>query len=136
MLKGLSAVNRRTKAAREIVKWRAELLADLGGEARLTAAQRTRIETLVRTKLILEHVDAELLEHESLFAKKRGRLRKEVRPLLDMRQRMADSLERGLAALAQAQKGSAVALPSIDDLVAAQQADSTSSARPGRKGRR
>jgi hypothetical protein len=116
MLKGLSAVNRRTKAAREIVKWRAELLADLGGEARLTAAQRTRVETLVRTKLILEHVDAELLEHESLFARKRGRLRKDVRPLLDLRQRMADSLERGLAAVGQVAKH-AGPLPSIADLV-------------------
>ena len=37
MVRGLAAVNRQTKAAREIVKWRAELLADLGGEARLTA---------------------------------------------------------------------------------------------------
>jgi hypothetical protein len=53
MLRGLAVVNRRTKAARDVVKWRAELVAELGGEPGMTAARLTRIETLVRTKLLL-----------------------------------------------------------------------------------
>jgi hypothetical protein len=129
MLRGLAAVNRRTKAAREIIKWRAELLADLGGEARLTAAQRTRCETLVRTKLLLEHLDAELLEHHTLFARN-GRLRQTVKLILTERNRMADSLERGLAALGQAQKGAAAPLPSIEDVLAQQ---ATAAARPAKR---
>jgi hypothetical protein len=133
MLRGLAAVNRRTKAAREIVKWRAELLADLGGEARLTAAQRTRCETLVRTKLLLEHLDAELLEHHTLFARK-GRLRQTVKLILTERNRMADSLERGLAALSNSTAKNSGPLPSIDDLVA--QEDAKRSAPRGSKRRR
>jgi hypothetical protein len=132
MLRGLAAVNRRTKAAREIVKGRAELLADLGGEATLPAAIRTRVETLVRTKLLLEHCDAELLEHTSLFGKK-GRLRQAVKPILTERNRMADALERGLAALGQAQKGSAAPLPSIEDVLAQQ---ATVAVRPANQGRK
>jgi hypothetical protein len=33
----------------------------------MTAARLTRIETLVRTKLLLEHLDAQLLEYDTLF---------------------------------------------------------------------
>jgi hypothetical protein len=119
-LRGLSAINKRTKAAREIVKWRAELMQDLGGEPTLTAAQRTRIETLVRTKLLLEHLDAQLLEHGTLFGKK-GHLRATVKAILSERNRMADSVERGLAALGQRDKAAGPALPPIADLLVGSQ---------------
>jgi hypothetical protein len=119
-LRGLSAVNKRTKAAREIVKWRAELMDDLGGEPRLTAAQRTRVETLVRTKLLCEHLDAQLLEYDTLFSRKRGALRPTVKAILAERNRMADALERGLSALgAKASKDGAI-LPDLADVIAAQ----------------
>ena len=42
MLRGLAVVNRRTKAARDVAKWRAELVAELGGEPGMTAARLTR----------------------------------------------------------------------------------------------
>ena len=116
MLKGLSAVNRRTKAAREIVKWRADLVAELGGESGMTLARLTRIETLVRTKLICEHLDAQLLEYATLFSRKRGTLRPHMRAILTERNRMADALERGLAALG-ASRTKGTILPSLDDLV-------------------
>lgn len=51
MLRGLAVANRRTKAARNVVKWRAELVAELGGEPGMTAPRLTPIETLFRTKL-------------------------------------------------------------------------------------
>lgn len=132
MLRGLAAVNRRTKAARELVRWRAELMQDLGGEARLPAAIRTRVETLVRTKLLLEHCDAELLEHATLFGRN-GRLRPAAKVVLQERNRMADALERGLAALGQAQKGSAAPLPSIEELLDQQ---ATAAERPSRRSRK
>lgn len=121
MLRGLHAVDRRSQAAREVLKWRAKLVAELAAASQLSTATTSRIEVLVRTKLLLEHLDASLLEHTTLFGKK-GRLRQDVRQIIGERNRMADSLERGLAALGQAAKGSAAALPSIDDLVAAQDA--------------
>jgi hypothetical protein len=116
MLRGLAVVNRRTKAARDVVKWRAELVADLGGEPGMTAARLTRIETLVRTKLLLEHLDAQLLEYDTLFSRKRGTLRPQVKAILTERNRMAEALERGLAALG-ASRSKGTVLPSLDDLV-------------------
>jgi hypothetical protein len=116
MLRGLAVVNRRTKAARDVVKWRAELVAELGGEPGMTAARLTRIETLVRTKLLLEHLDAQLLEYATLFSRKRGTLRPQVKAILTERNRMAEALERGLAALA-ASRSKGTVLPSLDDLV-------------------
>jgi hypothetical protein len=115
MLRGLAVVNRRTKAARDVVKWRAELVAELGGE-RLAPARLTRIETLVRTKLLLEHLDAQLLEYDTLFSRKRGTLRPQVKVILTERNRMAEALERGLASLG-ASRSKGTVLPSLDDLV-------------------
>jgi hypothetical protein len=116
MLRGLAAVSRRTKAARDVVKWRAELIAELGGETGMTPTRLTRIETLVRTKLLLEHLDAQLLEYDTLFSRKRGTLRPQVKAILTERNRMAEALERGLAALG-ATRVKGTVLPSLDDLV-------------------
>ena len=120
MLRGLAVVNRRTKAARDVVKWRAELVAELGAEPGMTAARLTRIETLVRTKLLLEHLDAQLLEYDTLFSRKRGTLRPQVKAILTERNRMAEALERGLAALG-ASRSKGTVLPSLDDLVGGDQ---------------
>ena len=132
MLRGLAAVNRQTKAAREIMKWRDELMDDLGGEAGLSAGQRTRVETLVRTKLLLEHLDAQLLEHGTLFGKK-GHLRATVKSVLSERNRMADSVERGLAALGQRGKAAGPALPPIADLLVGSQIPSEGPPSSGRR---
>jgi hypothetical protein len=116
MLRGLAVVNRRTKAARDVVNWRAELIAELGGETSMTPTRLTRIETLVRTKLLCEHLDAQLLEYDTLFSRKRGTLRPQVKAILTERNRMAEALERGLAALG-ASRSKGTVLPSLDDLV-------------------
>lgn len=95
--------------------WRQELIDELGGEPGMTPTRRTRIETLVRTKLILEHLDAELLESDTLFGK-RGHLRPSVKMILGERNRMADSLARGLASLGTT-KTKGTILPSLDELM-------------------
>ena len=120
MLRGLAVVNRRTKAARDVVKWRTELVAELGGEPGMTPSRLTRIETLVRTKLLLEHLDAQLLEYHTLFSRKRGTLRPQVKAILTERNRMAEALERGLAALG-ASRSKGTVLPTLDDLVGGDQ---------------
>jgi len=97
------------------VKWRQELVDELGGLGQLSPAILTRIETLVRTKLLLEHIDAQLLEFTTLFGRQ-GRLRPQAKLILSERNRMADSLERGLAALG-ASRTKGTILPSLDDLV-------------------
>jgi hypothetical protein len=66
-LRGLHAIDHRTTAARAFLAWRQELVADLGGEAVLSAQQRAMIETAVRTRLFLEHLDAWLLGQPSLI---------------------------------------------------------------------
>jgi hypothetical protein len=119
MLRGFVRVDRRSLAARGVLKWQAQIVAELGGEGALTPIRRARIETASRTKLLLDHIDSHLLEPRTLFARK-GRLRKEMRPLLDLRQRMAESFERALSALGLAQKHGAP-LPSLDDLVGGDQ---------------
>jgi hypothetical protein len=117
MLRGFVRIDRRSLAARGVLKWQQQVVAELGGEAALTPIRRARVEAASRTKLLLDHIDSHLLEPRTLFAKK-GRLRKDLRPLLDLRQRMAADFERALTALGQQPRGSSPALPSIDDVLA------------------
>jgi hypothetical protein len=48
-----------------------ELVADLGGEPALSAQQRALVETAIRTRLFLEHLDAWLLGQSSLVNARR-----------------------------------------------------------------
>ncbi|HEY7249102.1 MAG TPA: hypothetical protein VIG37_01295 [Methylomirabilota bacterium] len=121
MLRGFVRIDRRSLAARGVLKWQQQIVAECGGEAALTPIRRARIETASRTKLLLDHIDSHLLEPRTLFARK-GRLRKDVRSLLDLRQRMAADFERALAAIGTVSSKSTAPLPSIDELVA-QEAD-------------
>ncbi len=93
-VRGLDAIDRRTNAARHLLAWRDELTADLGGEQTITAWQRAIVELAVRTRLYIDHVDAFLVEQTSLVTR-----RKKLIPLVEQRQRLADSLVRALATL-------------------------------------
>jgi hypothetical protein len=97
-VRGLAVLDRRTLAARHLLDWRAELLDDLGGEAATSAAQRALVEVATRTKLYLDHVDAVLMAQDSLIVK-RTRRRHHLMPLVEQRQRIADSLVRTLTQL-------------------------------------
>lgn len=94
-LRGLHAIDRRTAAARALVAWRQELMADLGGETALSAQQRALVETAVRTRLFLEHLDAWLLAQPSLINARR----RSVLPVFRDRLQLADALSRQLQAL-------------------------------------
>ncbi len=93
-IRGLAAIDRRTAAARALLDWRRELLADLGGEPQLSASQKALVELAARTRLYIDHVDAHLMEMSSLVTR-RGRLK----PLVEQRQRLVDSLARVLGQL-------------------------------------
>jgi hypothetical protein len=97
-VRGLAAIDRRTTAARALLDWRRELLDDLGGEPRISAARLALVDVAVRTRLYLDHIDAFLMAQPSLIVK-RARLRGRLLPLVEQRQRLAESLARLLGQL-------------------------------------
>ncbi len=86
-VRGLSAIDKRTLAAQHLLTFRRELLEDLGGEAAVSAAQLALVEVATRTRLYLDHVDAHLLERETLITR-----RNRLLPLVEQRTRLAESL--------------------------------------------
>jgi hypothetical protein len=92
-LRGLNAIDRRTAAAQELLRFRAELLSDLGGEDHASAAQKKLVELACRTALFLNHIDGWLAAQPSLVRKRT------VLPALRERQQLADSLARYLSLL-------------------------------------
>ncbi len=94
-VRGLQAIDRRTAAARALLAWRAELIADLGGEDAISTQQQTLVEIATRTKLYVDSLDAWIMEHGNLMnARKRG-----VLPVVKDRMQLADALVRYLTAL-------------------------------------
>jgi hypothetical protein len=110
-VRGLAVLDKRTAAARVLMEFRRELLADLGGLATVSASQAALVEMAARTRLYVDHVDAHLLEQTSLITRK-GRLK----PLVEQRQRLADSLARLLGLLGLERRQPA---PSLAEYVAA-----------------
>jgi hypothetical protein len=95
MVDGLDAIDRRSGPARALLEWRRDLVADLGGEAAVTAQQRALVEVITRTKLYVDHLDAYLMQQRSLINRKK----KAVLPVLLQRQALADSLAKHLSLL-------------------------------------
>src|SRR5580704_17817802 len=60
-IRGLSAIDRRTSAGKELILWRSELLKDLGGEENISIQRLALVDMAVRTRLFLSHIDAFLL---------------------------------------------------------------------------
>jgi len=92
---GNRAIDRRSKVGKALEAWRGELIADLGGQDTISAQQQTLIELAVRTKLLVDSIDAWLLQQGSLVnARKRT-----VYPVVLQRQQLADGLARYLSQL-------------------------------------
>ena len=101
---GLSRVDGRIHSVRVIKKWQRELAQDLGGLGALTTAQKTLLELSTRTRLLLEHVDAHLMQLKSVIQKRKGRLL----PLVNERMKIADVLTRQLLALGLERKSTVI----------------------------
>jgi hypothetical protein len=71
------------------------LLTDLGGEEAISAQELALVELAARTRLYVDHLDAFLLEQESLVNKRR----KALLPVVRERQALVDSLARILGQL-------------------------------------
>jgi len=94
-VRGLHAIDMRTAAAQALLAWKQELLRDLGGEENVSAQRITVVEMVVRTKLYIDHVDAWLMEQDSLV----NRRKKSLLPVVKERQALVDSLSRLLQQL-------------------------------------
>jgi hypothetical protein len=94
-IKGLSCIDMRTLAAQALLSWKRSLIQDLGGERGISAQQECLIELAVRSRLLIEHLDAFLLAEPSLINKKR----RSCYPVLSQRQHLVDSLARILGQL-------------------------------------
>src|ERR1035437_4874735 len=67
---GNRAIDRRTTMGRALAAWRSELLADLGGIEAVSTQELALVEAAVKTKLILDSVDAWLLSQATLINKR------------------------------------------------------------------
>ena len=94
-VRGMEAIDRRTRAARALSAWRNELIGDLGGADALSAQQLAVVELATRTKLLLDSVDVWLLKQPTLINKRR----KALLPVVRERTQLADALARYLSQL-------------------------------------
>src|SRR5215475_11467740 len=85
----------RYRTGKALVRWRLELVADLGGEDALSTQQAALIELSVRSKLMIDSIDNWILSQPSLVNKSK----KAVLPVVIQRQQLADGLSRYLGQL-------------------------------------
>jgi hypothetical protein len=83
------------EAGEALRAWRADIIADLGGEESISAQERAVVDAAATTFLMLSSVDRFLLEQPSLV----NRSRRELFPVVLQRQRLADALVRYLETL-------------------------------------
>lgn len=95
-VQGLAGIDRRSRAARALAAWRAELEDDLGGPEAITAQQRAVLDAVSVTKLMLDSMDRWLLEQDDGLV---NRKRRSLYPVVLQRQQLADSLARHMAML-------------------------------------
>ena len=88
---GRRTIDRRTSVGKALAAWRSELLADLGGIENISTQELALLEEAVKTKLILDSIDAWLLNQPSLINKKS----RSVLPAVRDRQALVTTL-RGL----------------------------------------
>jgi len=98
MVRGLGALDGRSKVSRALMAWRRVLETDLGGADMMTSQQAAVLDSVVVTRLMLDSIDRWMLEQDSgpgLVNRKR----RAVFPVVLQRQQLADSLLRHMTAL-------------------------------------
>jgi hypothetical protein len=92
---GSRMIDKQTTLGKSLTRWRADLIGDLGGADDISTQQSALVDLAVRSKLILDSIDAWLLTQPSLVnARKRSLL-----PAVIQRQALADGLARYLTQL-------------------------------------
>lgn len=87
-LRSLAKLDKRTALGRALHAWRADLVRDLGGAETLTTQQLQVVDLCLRTKLLLDSIDAWLLTQRSLVNQRR----RAVYPTVLQRQSLARDL--------------------------------------------
>jgi hypothetical protein len=78
---GSRALDGRSSLSYALKKWRRDLIADLGGDDAISTQQSALVDLAVKSKLLLDSVDAWLLTQDSLINKrKRACMRRQVCP--------------------------------------------------------
>ena len=85
----------RTSVGRALAEWKARLIDDLGGSGAISTQQAAIIELAVKTKLLLDSVDAWLLSQSTLINTRR----RSLWPVVRERQALADALARYMTLL-------------------------------------
>lgn len=93
--RGLAAIDGRSVVGRALSQWRADLIRDLGGKDSISTQQEALVDLAVKSKLLLDSVDAWLLTQPSLVNKRK----KSLLPVVRERQQLADGLARYLGQL-------------------------------------
>lgn len=87
---GGRVVDRRTTLGKALAEWQQELIQDLGGLDAVSTQEKAVVELAVKTKLLLDSIDAWLLTQPSLVNARRRTLL----PVVLQRQQLADALAR------------------------------------------
>ncbi len=94
---GTAALDQRTTEAKELARWKAALVSDLGGLEVISTAQETLIELAARQIVLLHLIDNWIFaDPEQRVFRRRD---KTVYPLTRERQKIADALARYLTTL-------------------------------------
>jgi len=89
-LRGFKALDRRMAGAREAMAFKSELVSALGGEVDLSPQRRKLVDMAARTALLLDHVDAWIVEQRTLVNQRNRTLL----PIVTQRTHLADHLAR------------------------------------------
>lgn len=106
---GGRAIDRRTALGRALEDWRHSIIQDLGGVDQTSTQQRQVIDLAVKTKLILDSIDAYLVKQPSLV----NHRKRIVLPVVLQRQQLADALARYMTQLGLERK--AKILPTLSE---------------------
>ena len=88
-------IDRRTTLGKALHKWRSDLIADLGGQDNISTQQSALVDLAVKSKLLLDSIDAWLLTQPTLIHKRK----KALLPVVLQRQTLVDGLARYLSQL-------------------------------------
>jgi hypothetical protein len=92
---GGRVIDGRTTLGKALASWRSEILQDMGGESTVSAQEKAILDLAVKTKLMLDSVDAWILTQPSLI----NHRKRALLPVVRERQQLADSLARYMQAL-------------------------------------
>jgi hypothetical protein len=115
---GSRVIDGRSSLGYALKKWRRELIADLGGDDSISTQQLAVVDLAVKSKVLLDSIDAWLLSQHSLI----NHRKRSVIPVVLQRQSLADGLAKYLSMLGLERRHK---VQSISEILAADHHDDT-----------